>query len=85
MDWLFFLVYLFMGFIFFSEWLDYFLADEEMTRNMRLFSGIILIIATLLWPVVVPISYLEILKFHKKHKVVIDLLRSSKSVLYKKE
>ncbi|MDY6900642.1 MAG: hypothetical protein SWZ49_21575 [Cyanobacteriota bacterium] len=45
-----------------------------MTSTQRYFSMIVLILATILWPLIVPLAYLELLKFHKKHKQVIDLL-----------
>ncbi|MBD2775349.1 hypothetical protein [Iningainema tapete] len=66
--------YLAMSYYFFSEWLEFFLADEEMNSEQRFFSSIILVVASILWPIVVPFAYLELLKFHKKHKEVIDLL-----------
>jgi hypothetical protein len=74
--------YFIMAWAFFQKWLDFFIADEEMTVNDRFFSKIILVIATVFWPIVVPFAYLEVLKFHQKHKEVIDsLLASSKSRL----
>jgi uncharacterized membrane protein YozB (DUF420 family) len=75
-------VYAIMASIFFIEWLDYLLGDEEMNQEMRRFSSFVLIIATILWPIVVPLAYLEVLKFQKKHKVVIELLRKSKKTIY---
>ncbi|MBW4509022.1 MAG: hypothetical protein KME64_21265 [Scytonematopsis contorta HA4267-MV1] len=75
-------VYAIMGSIFFIEWLDYFLADEDMSQEMRRFSSFVLIIATALWPIVVPLAYLEVLRFQKKHKTVIELLRKTKKTIY---
>jgi hypothetical protein len=68
------LIYLVMAYRFFTEWLDFFLEDEEMNSEERYFFGIILVIASILWIIVVPLAYLELLKFHKKHKEIIDLL-----------
>lgn len=68
------IVYLIMACCFFNEWLEFFLADEDMDSEQRLFSIVILVIATILWPIVVPFAYLELLKLHKKHKNIIDLL-----------
>jgi len=68
------IVYLVMAYCFFNEWLEFFLADEDMDSDQRLFSVVILVIATILWPIVVPFAYLELLKFRKKHKDMIDLL-----------
>ncbi len=74
--------YFIMAFSFFQKWLVFFIADAEMSSEERVFSMIILVIATVFWPVVVPLAYLEVLKFHQKHKEVIDsLLTSSKSRL----
>ncbi len=66
--------YILLACFFFGEWLGFFMDDKEMTSRMRWFSGIILAIATIFWPVVVPFAYLELLKFHKKNKEVINLL-----------
>ncbi|NJM73252.1 MAG: hypothetical protein HC862_25715 [Scytonema sp. RU_4_4] len=68
------IVYLVMAYCIFNEWIVFFLADEDMNSKQRLHSTIILVIATILWPIVVPFAYLELLKFHKKHKEIIDLL-----------
>jgi hypothetical protein len=66
--------YLIMASCFFNQWLVFFLADEEMDSEQRFYSTIVLVIATILWPIVVPLAYLELLKFHRKHKYIIDLL-----------
>lgn len=77
------IIYLVMAYCFFAEWLDFFLQDEQMNLEQRLFSGVILVIASILWIIVVPFAYLELLKFHKKHKEVIDLLiNHSKTKIY---
>ncbi|MBH8552947.1 hypothetical protein I8751_11320 [Nostocaceae cyanobacterium CENA357] len=68
------MVYLVMGYYLFNEWLFFFLQDEEMSLEQRSFSRIILVVMTIFWPIVVPFAYLELLKFHKKHKKDIDLL-----------
>ncbi|GAX41218.1 hypothetical protein NIES4075_21870 [Tolypothrix sp. NIES-4075] len=77
------IIYLVMAYCFFAEWLHFFLQDEQMNLEQRLFSGVILVIASILWIIVVPFAYLELLKFHKKHKEVIDLLiNQSNAKLY---
>ena len=68
--------YLIMACCFFVQWLGFFIDDKEMNAAQRYFSIIILILGTILWPLIVPLAYLELLKFHKKHKQVIDLLIS---------
>ncbi|MFQ4141812.1 hypothetical protein U2718_006315 [Chlorogloeopsis sp. ULAP02] len=45
-----------------------------MNSGERSFSSAILVIATILWPIIVPFAYLELLRFHKKHKKSIDQL-----------
>lgn len=47
-----------------------------MDSSQRYFSMVILLVATIFWPLIVPLAYLELLKFHKKHKQIIDLLIS---------
>ena len=67
--------YLAMSYCFFSQWLEFFLKDEDINyMKPRFFSSVILVIATIFWPIVVPFAYLELLKFQKKHKDIIDLL-----------
>ena len=66
--------YLIMACCFFTQWLGFFIDDKEMTSTQRYLSLLVLILATILWPLIVPLAYLELLKFHKKHKQVIDLL-----------
>jgi hypothetical protein len=75
------IVYLLMAYCFFNEWLVFFLADEDMDSDQRLFSIILLVTATIFWPIVVPFAYLELLKFHKKHKDIIDLLINLRKVV----
>jgi len=58
--------YLFIACILFFRWLDFFVKDSGMTREQRRFSVIILVSATLLWPITVPFSYLELLKYQQK-------------------
>ena len=55
-------VYLLMASCFFYSWLKLFKKDTSLSSNERLLSRIVLLIATILWPVVVPIAYLELLK-----------------------
>jgi hypothetical protein len=68
------LFYSVIAYCFFSEWLDFFQADKDMDSEQHLLSIVILLIATIFWPIVVPFAYLELLKFHKRHKPIIDLL-----------
>ena len=54
--------YLFMAPFYFTSWLKLFHKNATMTSNQRFASLIVLIISTILWPLVVPIAYLELLK-----------------------
>ncbi|AFY31569.1 hypothetical protein Cal7507_1093 [Calothrix sp. PCC 7507] len=69
--------YLVMAYCFLTEWLDFFIADKDITSEQRSISYVILIIATTFWPVVVPIAYLELLKFNRKHREIFDLIRNT--------
>jgi uncharacterized membrane protein YdjX (TVP38/TMEM64 family) len=60
------LLYFVLGFCYFNEWLDLFQIDASMTKQQRQISVIVLIVGTLLWPVLVPFAYLELLKSQKK-------------------
>lgn len=66
--------YILLAGLFFVRWLDFFVEDEEMSQQMRLLSTFVLVLATILWPITVPFAYLELLKFHKKNKQLINLL-----------
>ena len=55
-------VYLMMASCFFYSWLKLFKKDTNLSSDERLLSQIVLVIATILWPIVVPIAYLELLK-----------------------
>ena len=68
--------YVTMACCFFLQWLGFFIDDKEMNPTQRYFSVLVLMIATIFWPIVVPFAYLELLRFHKKNKQVIDLLIS---------
>ncbi|WP_341998064.1 hypothetical protein [Chlorogloeopsis sp. ULAP02] len=63
-----------MTYCFFTNWLEFFQQDKDMNSGERSFSSAILVIATILWPIIVPFAYLELLRFHKKHKKSIDQL-----------
>ncbi len=58
--------YLFIAYILFFRWLEFFVKDSGMTKEQRRFSVIILVMATLFWPITVPFSYLELLKSQQK-------------------
>jgi nitrate reductase NapE component len=51
--------------ILFSRWLDFMQNDDSLSSNEKFSSWVLLVIATILWPIVVPISYLELLDARK--------------------
>lgn len=55
-------IYLLMARCFLNTWLQFFKKDRSFYSNESLSFRVILFIATFLWPVVVPIAYLELLK-----------------------
>ena len=67
-------VYFVMTICFFKEWLFFLNEDEESKSDKTILQVILLIMASVLWPLVVPFAYLELLGFHKKHREVFDML-----------
>lgn len=63
-------LYFALGFCYFNEWLDLFKLDAGMTKQQRQISVIVLLVGTLLWPVLVPFAYLELLKSQKKRAMI---------------
>lgn len=76
--------YLFMAICFFRVWLDFYLEDREMDANERFFSGIVLVVGSILWILFVPLAYLELLKFHKKNKKIINSMMMDNNSFYEK-
>ena len=54
--------YLFMAPLYFNSWFKLFKKDTSLSARERLLSRVILVISTILWPLVVPIAYLEIIQ-----------------------
>ena len=53
---------------YFSSWLKLFNKDTTITSNERVVCRVILVMSTILWPLIVPIAYLELL--NKKNKEI---------------
>ena len=53
--------YLFMAPFYFTSWLKLYNKDISLSAEERLLSRVFLVISTILWPLVVPIAYLELL------------------------
>ena len=47
---------------YFNSWLKLFRKDTDLSSKEKLVSMVILAISTILWPIIVPIAYLELLK-----------------------
>jgi hypothetical protein len=47
--------------ILFSRWVSFFREDESLSGEEKKMSWLVIAIATLLWPVVLPFAYLELL------------------------
>jgi len=54
--------YLIISLHFLRNWLKFFRREPRLSPEDKFLSLVILVIATILWPFVVPISYLELLK-----------------------
>ena len=54
--------YLFMAPFYFTSWLKLFRKDPDSSSNKRFLSIVVLAISTILWPIIVPIAYLELLQ-----------------------
>lgn len=67
-------IYVTMAYYLFYEWLDFYMKDEGMDSEQKIISNIVLVVGSILWPIVLPFAYLEILKFHKKNKEIINFI-----------
>ncbi len=52
----------------FTNWYGLYCQDAGMSLNQRQTSRIVIMLATLLWPIVLPMSYLELLKKVKRYE-----------------
>lgn len=58
--------YLLIGHCFFTSWLEFFHLDTTLSSKERRLSVMILVVAAIAWPIVVPLAYLELLRSSKK-------------------
>ncbi|MGI0490242.1 MAG: hypothetical protein B0A82_16835 [Alkalinema sp. CACIAM 70d] len=54
--------------ILFLKWLGFFMQDKDMSKTDRKLSWAVLTIATLLWPLTLPLAYLELLDKVKRYE-----------------
>lgn len=66
--------YLLISLCFFINWLNFFRQKQSLSPEDRFLSIVILVIATILWPVAVPISYLELIKARKSQFIVMPVV-----------
>ena len=64
------IVYLLMFTCFLTRWLAFFRQDTSLSSQEKPIHLMILVIVTILWPIVVPLAYLELLSKKKKCNVV---------------
>lgn len=73
-------VYLLISSYFFTNWLKFFKRKPRLSPEEIFLSFVILVVATILWPVVVPISYLKLVKARTPQPSrIIPILRSNVS------
>ncbi|HAZ48324.1 MAG TPA: hypothetical protein DCZ55_28685 [Cyanobacteria bacterium UBA11371] len=58
--------YLLIARSFFTTWLAVFQQDTQLTSQEKFLAIVILFLSTVLWPVVLPIAYLELLRKNSK-------------------
>jgi hypothetical protein len=63
--------YLLIAYFLFKAWLGFFLRDTSLTRRQRNVQLGLLIGITILWPLIVPFAYLELLSKIETKKLVI--------------
>ncbi len=71
--------YLLMATCFFTIWLEFFKGDTSRSLSLQeeCLGWAILSVATILWPVVVPIAYLEVLLAKRNNRILVDLRDNS--------
>jgi hypothetical protein len=60
----------------FANWYGMHAQDGDMSRTERRWSGVVLALATLLWPVVLPLTYIELLGKVKRYERLERMNRS---------
>jgi predicted neutral ceramidase superfamily lipid hydrolase len=58
--------YLLIARSFFTTWLAIFQQDTQLTSEEKFLAIVILILSTVLWPVVLPLAYLELISKNPK-------------------
>lgn len=73
--------YLLMSTCFFTIWLEFLKRDTSTSLSLKkkCLAWVTLSVATILWPVVVPIAYLELLLAKRNNRILVDLQNDSES------
>jgi hypothetical protein len=64
LSWLGFAWYVIAGFMLSKTWYVYFQGDTALSKNDILISLFALVVTTLLWPLTLPFTYLELVRKH---------------------
>jgi hypothetical protein len=64
LSWLCFAWYVIAGFMLSKTWYFYFQGDTALGKNDMLISLFALVVTTLLWPITLPFTYLELVRRH---------------------
>lgn len=66
--------YLLMSTCFFTIWLEFFKRDmiASLSLQKKCLAWVTLIVATIFWPVVVPIAYLELLLGKRNNRILVN-------------
>lgn len=68
----------------FTQWLELIQQDVCMTRDQRFLSKVLLITATIIWPLVLPFAYIELLLKSKRNRDIEIILNQTNAVLERK-
>ena len=77
-------IYLVIACCLFALWLDLIQQGGYLPLSQQIFSRLFLIFATLLWPLVVPFAYIELLLKSKTNRKIIGLLLDQPIEVYRK-
>jgi hypothetical protein len=64
LSWFGFAWYVIAGFMLSKTWYIYFQGDKALNKNDLLISWFALVVTTLLWPITLPFTYLELVRKH---------------------
>jgi hypothetical protein len=68
LSWLGFAWYVIAGCLLSRTWYVYFQGDTDLSKGDILISWIALVLTTVLWPITLPFTYLELVRKHNHHQ-----------------